>query len=124
MKKIRIGVLGAGPFANRFVPLFKAHPVVEDVFLAERMRERREATAEKFGLATTFDDYEDLLKSNVDAIGVFSQRWTHAPLAIKAMRSGKHVFSSVPAAITLADISHMGVRDHHGHVIEHCRNAH
>ena len=107
MKEIRIGVLGAGPFANNFLPLFKAHPIVKDVYLAERMKERREPTAEKFGLATTFDDYEDLLKSDVDAIGVFSQRWTHAAQAIKAMRAGKHVFSAVPAAISLEDLEEL-----------------
>ena len=107
MRKIRIGVLGAGPFANHFLPLFKAHPMVEDVYFAERMKERRATTAEKFGLTTTFDDFDDLLKSNVDAIGVFSQRWTHAPLAMKAMRAGKHVFSAVPAAITLEELEEL-----------------
>ena len=107
MKRIRIGILGAGPFANHFIPLFRAHPMVEDVCLAERMKARRGTTAEKFGLVTTFDDYEDLLKSDVDAIGVFSQRWTHAPQAIKAMRAGKHVFSAVPAAITLEELQEL-----------------
>lgn len=107
MKDIRIGILGAGPFANHFIPLFKAHPMVADVYLAERMEERRESTSKKFCLATTFDDFEDLLKSNVDAVGIFSQRWTHAPLAIKAMRAGKHVFSAVPAAITLEELEEL-----------------
>lgn len=104
MKPIRIGVLGAGPFANHFLPLFKAHPLVEDVYLAERMPERRAATAAKFGLTRTFDDYADLLRSDATAIALFSQRWTHAPLAIQAMRAGKHVFSAVPAAITLEEL--------------------
>ena len=60
-----IGVLGAGPFANHFIPLFKAHSLVEDVYLAERMKERRETEAEKFGITKTFDDYEKLLKGDV-----------------------------------------------------------
>jgi len=66
LRRIRIGVLGAGPFPNLFIPLFKAHPLVEDVYLEERMKERRETTAEKFGLTTTFDDYENLLKRDPD----------------------------------------------------------
>jgi predicted dehydrogenase len=107
MKEIKIGVLGAGPFANHFIPLFKAHPLVTDVYLAERMKERRESTAEKFGLQTTFDEFDDLLESDAGAIGVFSQRWTHAPFAIKAMRAGKHVFSAVPAAVTLEDLEEL-----------------
>jgi len=88
MKEIRIGVLGAGPFACHFIPLFKVHPLVTDVYLAERMQERREGAAKKFELTTIFEDFEDLLRSDVDAIGIYTQRWTHGPLAVKAMRAG------------------------------------
>ena len=35
MKSIRIGVLGGGPFANSYIQLLKAHPLVEEVRLAE-----------------------------------------------------------------------------------------
>jgi len=104
MTKIKIGILGAGPFANHFMPLFRAHPMVAEVYLAERMEERRDAAAAKHGLTRTYADFEDLLKSDVDAIGVFSQRWTHAPFAIRAMRAGKHVFSAVPAGVTLDEL--------------------
>jgi len=107
MNRIKIGVLGAGPFANHFMPLLKGHPLVEDVYLAERMEERREAAASKHGLTRTCEDFEELLKSDVDAIGVFSQRWTHAPFAIKAMRAGKHVFSAVPAGVTLEELEEL-----------------
>ena len=65
IRRTCIGVLGAGPFANHFIPLFKAHSLVEDVYLAERMKERRETKAEKFGITKTFDDYEKLLKGDV-----------------------------------------------------------
>jgi hypothetical protein len=65
IRRTCIGALGAGPFANHFIPLFKAHSPVEDVYLAERMKERRETKAEKFGITKTFDDYEKLLKGDV-----------------------------------------------------------
>lgn len=107
MKRIKIGILGAGPFAHKFIPLFKAHPLVEDVFLAERLKELRDATAKKFELAVTFDSFEELLASEATAIGVFSQRWTHAAAAIKAMRAGKHVYAAVPAAITLEELEEL-----------------
>tara|TARA_A100001015_G_C15040278_1_gene739140 strand:- start:1580 stop:1729 length:150 start_codon:yes stop_codon:yes gene_type:complete len=42
LKQTCIGVLGGGPFANHFIPLFEAHSLVEDIYLAERMKERRE----------------------------------------------------------------------------------
>ncbi|GAG15929.1 unnamed protein product, partial [marine sediment metagenome] len=48
MRGIRVGVLGAGTFAGRFIPLFQAHPMVEDVCFAERLEERRQHTASKY----------------------------------------------------------------------------
>lgn len=79
MTQIKIGILGAGPFANHFIPLFRAHPLVWDVYLAEQMAERRDGTASKHGLRQMFESYEERLRTDVDAIAVFSQRWTHAP---------------------------------------------
>ncbi len=104
---MKIGILGAGPFPNHFIPLFQAHPLVEEVVIAERMAERRDAACKKHGIKRAFDNFDDLLASDVDAIGVYTQRWTHAPWAIKAMRAGKHVFSAVPAAISLEELEEL-----------------
>ena len=56
-----------------------------DVYVAEQMPERLSAVADEFRLATTFTNMEDLLKSDADAIPVFSHRWMHAPQAIAAL---------------------------------------
>ena len=104
---MRIGICGAGSFANHFIPLWQAHPLVSEVRLAEKLPERREAAIAKHGLTTTYESFEDLLASDVDAVGIFTQRWSHAPLAIKAMRAGKHVYSAVPAGITLEEMQEL-----------------
>ncbi|MBN1675377.1 MAG: Gfo/Idh/MocA family oxidoreductase [Kiritimatiellae bacterium] len=104
MKRIKIGVLGAGSFANRFIPLWQAHPLVEDVYLAEKLEDRRAAAVAQHGIRTSYASYEELLGSDADAIGLFSQRWTHGPQAVAALRAGKHVYSAVPAAISLAEL--------------------
>ncbi len=49
--------------------------------------------------------FEELLASDVDAVAIFTQRWTHGPLVIKALRAGKHVYSAVPMAISEDEIS-------------------
>lgn len=108
-KPFKIGILGAGTFANHFIPLFQAHPLVAEVAFAECMAERRNDTAEKHGISADkcYESFEELLQSDVDAVGIFTQRWTHAPQAIQAMRAGKHVYSAVPAAISLAEIEEL-----------------
>lgn len=107
MRRLKIGILGAGSFAHRFIPLFQAHPMVDEVVLAERLEARRQQAADAFNLRTTLESYEELLQTDVDAVAIFSQRWTHAPLAIEAMQAGKHVYSTVPAGITLEQLNQL-----------------
>jgi predicted dehydrogenase len=104
---LKIGVLGAGQFASSFIPLFKAHPQVEEVCIAEAFAERREAQAARFGIRRTFSSLDELCASDVDAIAIFTQRWLHGPQAIQALQSGKHVYSAVPAGITVEEIGQL-----------------
>ena len=104
---LKIGVLGAGAFASSFIPLFKAHPLVDEVVIAEAFPERRAEQAARFGVARTCGTLDELCQTDVDAIAIFTQRWLHAPQAIQALRSGKHVYSAVPAGITLDEIGQL-----------------
>jgi predicted dehydrogenase len=102
---LKIGVLGAGSFARSFVPLFKAHPAVDQVYLAEAMPERRAEQAARFGIERTFTGLDELCESDCDAIAIFTQRWLHGRQALQALRAGKHVYSAVPAGVTLEEIA-------------------
>lgn len=64
MGSLKIGVLGAGSFGGAFISLFQAHPLVENVCVAETMPERLSQAADKFQIETTFTNFDDLLKSN------------------------------------------------------------
>ncbi|MBI5425808.1 MAG: Gfo/Idh/MocA family oxidoreductase [Opitutae bacterium] len=107
MKKIKLAVVGAGAFARVFIPLFKAHPQVRAVCLAEVLPDRRRAEAAAAGITETFATFEDVLASDCDAVAIFTQRWLHAPMAIAALKAGKHVYSAVPAAMTLAELTEL-----------------
>lgn len=107
MKTVKIGVLGAGSFSCAFIPLFQAHPLVSEVYVAETMPDRLSQARDKFHVKTSYMNLEELLKSDVDAVAVFSQRWMHAPHAIAALRAGKHVYSAVPAAISIEELEQL-----------------
>ena len=49
--------------------------------------------------------FEELLASDVDAVAIFTQRWTHGPLVERALRAGKHVYSAVPMAVSEEEIA-------------------
>ncbi|MEU9592754.1 Gfo/Idh/MocA family oxidoreductase [Streptomyces sp. NPDC048193] len=101
-----LGIVGAGQFSGRFARLFLAHPGVSDVYVTDLIPERAERLAAAEGLTGTFPGYEAMLESRaVDAVAVFTQRWTHGPLVLQGLRAGKHVYSTVPMAISAREIA-------------------
>ena len=104
---LKIGVCGGGQFGRNFIPLFQAHHDVEEVVLAEFFPERRAEMAERFGLKRSVATLDELCASDVDAIALFTQRWMHADQAIQALEAGKHVYSAVPAAITVDEMERL-----------------
>ncbi|HUG10304.1 MAG TPA: Gfo/Idh/MocA family oxidoreductase [Opitutaceae bacterium] len=101
---IKIGFIGTGSFAQHFIELFQVHPMVREVTIAELREDLRRDVANRFRIRQTYATAEELIASDVDAVAIFTQRWTHAPLAIEALRAGKHVYSAVPAAVTLEEM--------------------
>jgi predicted dehydrogenase len=95
-----IGIVGAGQFAGSFAKLFRLHPGVTDIHVTDLLPERAERLVASEGLTGTVSSFEEMLKTDVDAVALFTQRWTHGPLAVKALRAGKHVYSAVPMAVS------------------------
>ncbi|WP_369745076.1 Gfo/Idh/MocA family protein [Paenarthrobacter sp. AMU7] len=100
-----IGVVGVGQFGSQFANLFKLHPGVSAVYAVDELPERAAAAQERWGLDGVKGSFEELLESDVDAVAIFTQRWTHGPLVERALRAGKHVYSAVPMAISEEEIA-------------------
>ena len=99
-----IGVVGVGQFGGQFAHLFKLHPGVSEVYVVDERPERAAVALERWGLDGTKESFEELLASDVDAVAIFTQRWTHGPLVEQALRAGKHVYSAVPMAVSEEEI--------------------
>src|SRR6478752_417939 len=100
-----LGIVGAGQFAGAFAKLFDAHPAISEVHVTDVLPERAEALRERLGLAGTYPSFEAMLDGGLDAVAIFTQRWTHGPLVLQALRAGKHVYSAVPMAISEEEIA-------------------
>jgi predicted dehydrogenase len=99
--KVRIAIVGLG-FGAEFIPIFQAHPNAELAAICQRTKSKLDEVGNKFGVKTRYTDYAELLKdSNVDAVHINSPIGDHAPQAIAALKAGKHVASTVPAATTI-----------------------
>jgi predicted dehydrogenase len=100
-QKIRIAIVGLG-FGAEFIPIYQAHPFAEMYAICRRSRKDLDRCGDKFGIKARYTNFDDLLKdSNVDAIHVNSPIADHAPQSIAALKAGKHVASTVPAATTV-----------------------
>jgi len=100
-----LGIVGAGQFSGQFSKLFNAHPLVGDIFVTDVVPERASTLVARQDLAGTFPSFDAMLESDLDAIAIFTQRWTHGPLVVQALRAGKHVYSAVPMAVTEQEIT-------------------
>jgi len=103
-EKIKIAVIGCGRFSPFFVPLFKAHPFVEKVYVCDLKRERAEDFAKRFDVEI-IDSFEEALASDkINSVAIFTQRFKHGQMVIQALKAGKHVYSSVPGAVSVDEL--------------------
>ena len=103
-KKLKVAVIGGGQFAASFIHLFQAHPMVAEVGLVELDPQRLQATASKFSITSIFSSLEELWRSDFNAVAIFTPRWTHAEIALAALKNGRHVYTAVPMGITESEI--------------------
>ncbi len=99
-----LGMIGAGQFAGTFAKLFQLHPAIGEVRVTDLVPERAQELNVQQHLGGVVDDVDALLASDVDAVAIFTQRWTHGPLVVEALRAGKHVYSAVPMAFTVGEV--------------------
>ena len=102
---MKIAVIGTGQFARSFISLWQLHPDVTEVYACDLVPERAEEHRVNYDLAGTFASFEDALASDVDAVAIMTQRWSHGPMAVRAIEAGKHVYSAVPMAISVEEIA-------------------
>lgn len=101
MKKIRLGVIGAGAFAEAcHVPGLQSHPQAEVVVLCGRNAARTRAMAQRLGVPEISLDYEEVCaREDIDALTIVTPNVAHASQAQAAFAAGKHVFCEKPLAM-------------------------
>ena len=97
----KIGIVGSGRIAKRFVPEAKIVSGVEIVSVFNQNIVEANAFAKEFEINAYSDNYEDFLK-NVDAVYVASPHLTHYNYTKRALLSGKHVLCEIPFTLSAA----------------------
>jgi predicted dehydrogenase len=100
----KVAVIGAGGIGQDHVASFQLHPAVQVVALADVNPERGRELAERFGVPEVVTNYQDLLlRTDIDIISIALPNYLHAPVALDALRAGKHVMLDKPMATNARD---------------------
>lgn len=107
MKKIRVGIVGAGGMTAYHVPGFR-RAGAEVVALADPNADAARQTAQRFGIARTYPSLAAMRKGErLDAVSIITPNRFHAPLVIEALKAGLHVFCEKPPALNAKEADAM-----------------
>jgi predicted dehydrogenase len=99
MKKIKIGLVGAGLIGKDHLENYSKIEGAEVVAICDINEEEARRVAQKYGVPHVYTDYDEMLgRSDIDAIDVCLHNNFHAPFTINALKSGKHVYCQKPIA--------------------------
>ncbi|MBI5953565.1 MAG: bi-domain-containing oxidoreductase [Chloroflexi bacterium] len=104
---IKLGVLGAGLYANAtLLPVLKNNKDFELVGIASSGGLHAQHSGKKFGFqyATSSDD-EIINDPKINTVAILTRHDSHADLVVKALKAGKHVFVEKPLAINSGQLS-------------------
>jgi predicted dehydrogenase len=105
---IKIAIIGAGGMAAYHATGFR-QAGAEILALADVNPAAAEKSAAKHGIGRVFTDVAEMLRAlpELDAVSIIVPNKFHAPLALQALKAGKHVFCEKPPALSAREMTSM-----------------
>ena len=95
--KVKVGMVGLGLVSTSHLKGYKSHPEAEIVAVCDLDKTRAEQFASNFGISNVFTSYDEMLeKAEINAIDIATPTYLHAPMAMQAIKAGKHVHCEKP----------------------------
>ena len=107
VNSIRLGVLGAGNFANAvMLPALKRIPSIELVSITSSSGFHAQYASKKFAFkSTAINENEILQDPQVNTVCVLTRHHLHSEQLIRALQAGKNVFCEKPLATTVDQLT-------------------
>ena len=97
-RKLKVGVLGASR-GETMINFCKKTGEAEVVAVCDKYEHALQKFKKQKGV-TCYEDFEQFIKHDMDAVVLANYATEHAPFAIKCLKAGKHVLSEVLAVAT------------------------
>ena len=121
MKKVKIGLIGAGNIANTHLESYKhLGDACEIVAICDINPERLKETADKFNIPNRYNTVDEMLAAHPDLDGADVCVWncSHAECSIKALKAGINVLCEKPMAYSAKEAEEMiKARDESGKLL-------
>ncbi len=106
MEKVKLGIMSPGSWGRIILESIKSSSKVEIIVCASRSKETAEKAGKDFSLKVV-DNYNDLLKENIEGVILPTPNHLHCEQTIMAAEAGKHVFVEKPIANTIEEAKKM-----------------
>ncbi len=105
---LKIGIVGAGGMARYHIAGFR-QAGAEVVALADPSKGARDRTAAAHQVGETYDGLDAMLaaRKDIDAVSIITPNKFHAPVAIQALKAGRHVYCEKPPALSAPEVEAM-----------------
>ncbi len=101
---IAVAVMGLG-FGASWVPVYRDHPAVSEVAICDTNSDLLASVAERHGVSTTFERYDDLLASGrYDAVHLLTPIPLHVEQTLAALESDVHCACAIPMAMSVPEL--------------------
>jgi len=111
VQQVKFGIIGTGvgaDFCARGFSTLASSGTAELVAVTSRREERAKDFAAKWGLKQWYTDYEEMLQeAEIDAVIINTPHHLHHPIALDAMKTGKHTLVDKPMAVNLREADEM-----------------
>ncbi len=109
MKKIKIGIIGAGKIAERLhLPSYKETKKAEVIAICDIIKKKAERLAKMFNIPKVYTDYKKMIKeADIDAVSVCTPNYLHCPITVFAAQKKKHVLVEKPMALSIREMKKM-----------------
>jgi predicted dehydrogenase len=102
-EKINVAIVGLG-FGKEFIPIYQNHPDTNMYAICQRTKEKLDEVGGQYKVSQRYENFHELIEDpNVDAVHINSPIHLHAGQSIAALKAGKHVACTVPAATSIED---------------------
>lgn len=99
MKKIKIGLVGAGFVSHIHMDAYNQviGIPIEVLGVFSRTKEKAECFAKQYGIVRVYDDYQQMLNDkDIDIVDICAPNIHHRQLCIDAAKAGKHIVCEKP----------------------------